>query len=287
MTGVPAGFAATESSRLRLLTLPVAALLLPLMAVIIGGWNTWRSVQLGAATDLTRTATIGADYTARTLTAYVSALDRLNDTLVDRDDDNIRAHEAAINASFHRLLTDLPLARTGYVGDRTGHPLASATVYPVPRGAILAAFSEFFVALSQPDPPKLHVSQIYTSTVDGKPFFALGERRRRTGNGQTHDEFDGLITISIAPAVLSTGLTRLRDDGGAIALVRADGLPLALPGADSAALHSITNRSDFLAHVRQSADNDLLVGPADDGTSRINSIRRVEGFPLYVIASRS
>lgn len=272
----------------RLMALPIAALVLPLVMISIGGWIGWRSEWQDAGAELARTADAGAEYVSRGLAGYRAALDRFNDTTRGMRDDEVIARERELNARLHRLLADLPLAETGFIVDRLGRPLVSATIFPMPHGEPLAADRDFFVALSGPTPPELHISQIYRSKIEGTAFFALSGRRSGTANGLPPAAFDGLINISIMPEALGSGLRRLAGEGGdPVSLVRIDGAVLARSTGPNLPVGQIEASSPFYGFVLAERAEQQYQTSGTSSPARLVAMHRVEGFPLYVIASRA
>ena len=279
---------AANAAPARLLALPVAALGLPLLMISIGGWIGWQSEWQDAEAELTRTADAGAEYVSRGLAGYRAALDRFNDTTRGMRDDEVIAREREFNATLHRLLADLPLAETGYIVDRLGRPLVSASIYPVPHDKPLAADRDFFAALSGPTAPELHISQIYRSKIEGTAFFALSARRTGTGNGLPLAAFDGLVNISIMPVALAGGLRRLAGEGGdPVTLARADGVVLARSTGPDLPVAQIEASSPFHAFAGAGVAQQRYRTVAGTSPVRLVAMQRVEGFPLYVVASRA
>ncbi|MFC7477296.1 ATP-binding protein [Dankookia sp. GCM10030260] len=267
----------------RAAALPAAALLLPLLLLGANAWVGWQAAWRGAATELSRTADAAAEYATRVLAGYAFALGRIGDLVRGLPDAGITAREAELHAELHRILADLPQAEAGFVIDRHGYPLLGANIFPIPRGVPTAVDRSFFLALSGPNPPALHVSEVYRNKWDGTPFFALSRRRVGAGNGLPEGEFDGLINVSVFPDTIGEGmryLLREADDALSLATVagvvigRTGGLPMA--------------RSQSTRPLPDGIDRELLpdVTSIVDGRQQMIARRRIEGFPLYVAARR-
>lgn len=273
--------------RPRFLALPMVALLLPLVAGAIGGWKTWQDVLADSTADIAQTADGGAEYTSRALAGYVSGLEHFNETLQGLSDEDIHAEEARIRDLFRQALVDLPLAITGYVVDRNGAPLASATVYPVPRDEPVAAERDFFLDLAADAVPRVHISEMHVSRFDGKPFFAISERRQRPGNGRPAAAFDGLVNISIATDALAAGLGRLRSNSNdTMILVRDDGRPLTTPLAGQDPFPALAPTKALQGKAGRLVAKDLFSADPENGKRRLVAMRQVVGFPVYVVVSR-
>ncbi|TDH59163.1 hypothetical protein E2C06_28715 [Dankookia rubra] len=267
----------------RVAALPVAALLLPLLILGANAWVGWNATWRAAAVEMARTVDAGAEYATRVLAGYAVALGRIGDLVQGLSDAEITAREAELHASLRRMLGDLPQAEAGFVVDRRGHPLLGANIFPIPRGVATAADRSFFLALSGPNPPALHVSEIYRNRFDNVPFFALSRRRTGAGNGIPDGEFDGLVNVSVFPDTIGAGMRPLlRKPGDALALATAEGTVIGRTGG----LADQPNRQ--VRPMPEGAGRDLLpdVVSIVDGQRQMLARRRIEGFPLFVAARR-
>lgn len=269
--------------------LPFAALLVPMLALGGGAWIAWQNVWEDARQSLARSADAAAAYAGRSLDAYVVAAGRINDLLRGLSDADIIGREADLHRMLVQLVQELPQAEAAYVVDRAGFPLLGASVFPVPRDRPTAADRDFFLALSGPAPPPVHLSQIYVSRFDGKLFFAVSRPRIGTGNDLPPGRFDGLVNLSVFPPTLATGLRRLLDTTtDAIALIRDDGHYLARTEGMDGPLPPLQPGHFFrgiaAAEAPRAIAEDVL-GPR--GERRLAAMRRLDGFPVYATASRA
>lgn len=268
--------------------LPLAALLLPSALLAGSAWLAWRDIWNDARVGLSRSADAAAAYAARALDGYSVAAGRIDDALRGLSDADIVAREAELHGVLAALVRELPRTEAAYVVDRNGYPLVGASVFPVPRDRPVAADRDFFLALSGPAPPSVHVSRVYESRFDGKPFFAISRRRVGTGNGVPASEFDGLVNISVSPEPLAAGLGRSREaPGDRIGLIRSDGHFLVRTEGMAALLPELPEGSFFRVAAAAdvaAAQTDRAVDAA--GRTLVAALRRVDGFPAYAAATR-
>ncbi len=267
--------------------MPAAALLIPTVMLIVVAWISWQSTWREAARDLTRSADATAEYAARFINGYVLAAARINDILRDLSDDEIRAREASLHQVLAQLVPDLPQAEAAYVVDRSGYPLLAASLFPVPTSSPVAADRDFFIALSSADPPDAHISQIYVSRFDAKPFFAVSRRRAGTGNGLLPGSFDGIINISVDPNLLAVAFERLRAETiDTIALVRIDGrvLSTTAPPTDRQPTGPSPPFTPATAGSDQATIQEIAASDGSNGT--LTAVRQITGFPVYALVSR-
>ena len=281
----PAG----PSGPLRLLL--TAAVAVPLLVTAAGAWLSWQQAWTAAGREVEHAAEASAEYARRVLDALVLRLDRANDALAGLTDAQVSEREADLHAMLRRAAI---AGRTGdgqrepyiFVYDREGRPLVAGSVFPVPRQQSFMQ-REFNQALRAPDAPALHVSPVYVGTVTGEPFFALTQRRTRTGNGLPAGTYDGVLNASIYVAEAEKALQRLAGPGDVLALVRTDGAVLARSVPVPPGTRLGQDSPMLVAMLR--GDQRVFVAARStlDTTARIAAYRRVEGYPVYTSAARS
>ncbi len=269
----------------RILLLAVAAL--PMLLIAAGAWFAWREAWRHARSDLAFITDAAAEFGLRVLSAHAVAAGRVDAVLRGLSDDDIRAREAELHQELRALVAELPQAEASFVIDRDGRPLVTANVYPVPRGgAPIAADRDFFLALQAEDAPAIHLSRVYTGRVDGSLFFAVSRRRTRTGNtDRAPEEFDGLVNLSLYPNRLAEGLSRfVAEPGDTLGLVRTDGEVLT---RNMGQVSGLKAGPSFLAAAAAGTAFGTYEAVSNiDRAPRLFAIRRVEGWPVYAVASR-
>ncbi len=268
--------------------LPWAAVLLPLLIMVAGAWLSWRSVWTDSRAELVRSADAAAEYGARVLNAHVLLTGRMNDLLRGLSDERIRADEARLHAALERLLTELPQADASYVVSSTGEALVSSNIFPLPRGMSTAADRDFFLALSQPGAPAVHVSRPYIGRFDNLPFFAVSRRREGTGNPPTASGFEGLVNVSVRPALLADSMRHLL--GGpadTAALLRGDGQMLVRTHRTEGQLPSLRASEQFNRTVSGGHRDAVYQSTsAVTGEPVLVALRKLEGFEIYAAVNR-
>ena len=287
MTSVVAGYPRVRQ-RPRFVLLPLASVALPLLMICVGGWIAWRTTWQDAAVQLERRADAGAEYASRFLAGYVVASGRVNDVLQGVADADLRAREGEFHAVVSRLIRELPQAAASYVIDRHGDPLVGATVFPLPRFTN-AGDRDFFRALAATSPPTIYISQVFQGRLDGEWSFAISRRRTGAGNGVAPYGFDGVVNVLVNPDIVAAGLRRLLEGSDDVmTMLRADGQILARSDATEVRLPPFPDDSPFFA-IAASPDGVGVYRSASpiDGVVRLVATRRVDGFPVFVLAGRS
>lgn len=265
----------------------VVAILLPLALFAFNARSSWLDAVQAAEAEMGHISDAVAEYAQRVLDAHAVSVERINDLLHGLSDSEIKAREAELHHALARLLADGPLVQTGYVADRDGNLLLSASVFPLPPGPSFAD-REWHVALAGANPPPVFISRIHIGRIERNVFFVIARRRVGTGNGLPPGAWDGQVNVSIDPNNLSAALQRLTgDNDAAVALVRADGATLArTTPIDEARLPPIVPGSRFHGFVAAGLERASLSGVSVmDGIDRIGAFRKVDGYPVYAIAA--
>ncbi len=268
--------------------LPWAAVLLPLLIMAVGALVSWRSVWRDSQAELVRSADAAAEYATRVLNAHVLLTGRMNDLLRGMSDEQILREEARLHAALKQLLTELPQADAAYVVSAGGEGLVSSNVFPMPRGMQVAADRDFFLALSQPGTPAVHISRTYIGRLDNLPFFAVSRRREGTGNLPGASGFEGLVNVSVRPAQLAeTMRSLLGGRADTAALLRADGQMLVRTHRENGpqpVLRASTEFSAFAAAGRRDAV--YMMNSGITGETVLVASRQLDGFALYANVGR-
>ncbi len=270
-------------------TLLAAAVLLPLAIQAVGAWISWTATWEEAAAEVARTADAAAEYARAALESHRLRGQQVALLLQDMPDDAILAQRAALHA---RARAVLELDRYGidfsvYVIDRDGRILlTSDTPDPPP---VNLADRPYHAAMREPGAPDTRIGEVSRGRANFRDFFPVTLRRDGAANGLAPDAFDGVINISVTPAMLAAGLRRLRgtsDD--VLSLVRQDGTLLArtleLPTPPPWPRH--TTEATLAAMAAAPPRIEALETSALDGVRRLIVYRAVEGWPAYAAAAR-
>jgi PAS domain S-box-containing protein len=267
-------------------TLVAAAVFLPIAVLVVLAVQTWSATWRDAERELARNADALAEYSLRVLEANRLAADRVNDLLRGLSDNDIRQLEQDLHHQLRNLILDLPLVQTVAVLDRTGHPLLTANVYPVPRELDFND-REWVRDLRLPGASRTHISKVHIGRLDGFLFFGVSRRRSLSGNVPPADGFDGVINISVEPNRVSAGFAELTDEpGDMVSLVRADGEILARRPGFTAPLPPLQTQGGFPAAVASAQERGIYRVTVSDGIERLFGYRKVSGYPVYAIIAR-
>ncbi len=263
-----------------------AAVGLPLLVLLASGVLSWRETWAQARQDTAHAADAAAEYVGRVLDGHRMLVERVDDLLRGRPDAEIRRDEPALHAELRRMLREQPEDVTSFVLDAQGHALLTANLYPAPADSF--ADREYFTALAAPDAPATLVSQVFIRRVKDQTVFAVGRRRSSTGTAPGPAGFEGVVIVTVLTRELGIGLAALLANGAdSIAVARQDGEVLAStrgftrppsPLPDGPVRRAMANGENRVS---------VLVPADGDRPERLVAVRRVAGWPVYALASRS
>jgi two-component system NtrC family sensor kinase len=279
-----------QKSALGLLrVLLVASVAVPLLLFLVTSWLSYRAHLAEAVLDLERTSEVACENATRAFELQQDVAARVNDLVRDMDVPGVLSSELSLHHQFAALIAHIPQIQSVLLAAGDGEPLVSASFYPAPHGSSIAGRDYFRGILAPHSGP--FISRLQMSPLLKRPFFGFG-RRWRGPDGAVK----GVIDIAVAPHYFEEFYGLLVDEEGsyykgkALSLIRDDGELLLRYPPVLAAPPKVTGASPFLraiAHDPQGGvfQNDSLGDPGRP--LRIFAYRRVNGFPLYVVAGRS
>ncbi|WP_272910970.1 PAS domain-containing protein [Falsiroseomonas oryziterrae] len=239
---------------------------LPTALMALGAWLAWRDAWQDAAIEVEQAAETVAQFGGRILGAHVAALARMDEAVAGLSDEGIEEQEAALHRALGRIVAAAPGASDARVLAGDGRVLASATALPArphptdrpPSGT--------------PEP------RLERVVVDGPGSVVLPVTQAQ-GDGRL------ALVLLVRPDRLSAALRAvLLKDGDVAGLVRADGELLARSTGQVGPTRAMPAFADATANGRERAL--YHVRSATDGADRLAAARRIEGWPVYAVASR-
>jgi PAS domain S-box-containing protein len=283
-TGPPLGPDAGRRARMALL---LCVILLPMAILVAIAPLSWRAVRREAQAELSRAADVVAEYGLRALTAYGAAAGRLDELMFGLAEAEPRHQERALHLAFGRLQSELPELRSGFALNREGVPLPGGGAFP-PAPEAWAAGQDAVAALRGPDAPALHVDRVRTEDPDAAPLLAIARRRRAAADAPAPEAFRGAVGVLFEADALSRGLRRLLGGGDVLALIRADGEPLAGTAAAGGRPRLPAGASPLDGPATPGADaTGATPAAAPDGARHlVAALRRLDGLPVHAAALR-
>jgi two-component system NtrC family sensor kinase len=264
-------------------TLMVGSLVVPAALFAYAAWATWDATHKAADDRIVRSLDVLHEQTLKVLKTGELVMDEIAQAVIGMSDDQIRAIEPQLHARLDRISNLLPQVQSIWIVTRDGFPLVSSRVGPPPRVSL--ADRDFFQAQAAKDEGAYIGAVLAPRLVPGSAFFSLSGRRSNADGS-----FDGIVTVSLLPSDFEKFYAEIsRGTGSYFAMLREDGAFLTrypAPAAPGAKLDM--PKSAFAVAKRTNPERGVYTAVGQlDGIERRFGYRRVEGFPVYVVAGLS
>jgi two-component system, NtrC family, sensor kinase len=282
---------AANASAIGLLRVLLAgSLLVPIALFGAVSWLNYRAAIETAEHDLQRASEVAGENAEKIFDSQAQLAERVNDLTRDLDAAGVQAAEQSLHETLNGMVARLPPAASVLIASKTGTPLVSAEVYPVPRDVDLHN-RDYFDAIVVGANRSPFVTDVQVGDVYRKPFFGLA--RPWTG---PDGAVKGVIDIAVSPPFFVDFYQALVDEdvgsasGKIVALVRNDGRILVRYPLFKTSPRNAVTPDQFVRAVSTSPDGGTyssrsVIDP--DSPLRLFAYRPVRGYPLYVAAGRS
>ncbi len=278
----------TPSATALLRVLLASSLLLPLLLFVFASWLNYRAAFTEATRDLLRTSEVAREQAAKVFDSESQVIDRANELMRGLDARGVRQQESDLHDAFERIVVHLPVIQSVLVVDADGHPLASAAEYPVPE-QVDVSDRDFYRAIVKQH-ANTFVTEVQIGEVNKLLFFGLA--RPWVG---TDGLLRGVIDVSVSPSSFEEFYQALSGEEGSggdaklLALVRDDGQILVRYPQGPAPLPHLPPEKRLLAAMRTNSASGVYrdVLTSQPSESRIFAYRKVQGYPVYVVAART
>lgn len=266
----------------------VTSILVPALLFAAVAWRGYREAVGKTSTDLFYASEVAAGQAEDVFDGQNQLTDRVNDLVRGMTADTIIQSEEIVHRQLAAMITRLPQVQGILLADRTGRPLVSAAIYPMPKG-VSVGDRDFFRAIIG-GYSGIYVSSLQMGAISGRQFFGLS--RPWMSNGAV----DGVINVAISPGFFRDFYRILVAEGSAgadgkvVALVRDDGEILVRYPDFAAAPSRVSAAKPFFAAIKAKPVMGTYEGRSsidNEASARLYSYRKVTGYPLYVVAGRS
>jgi len=247
----------------------VASVVLPLVLFAFAGWLNYRHEYAVADDRIERSLDILHEHTLKVFQTVERAMAEVNEIVRGMSDDDMRSDQSHLHERVKRIVDALPEVQAIFLINRDGRPLVSSRLTQIPADFDSRERS-FFAAQTAGD-AGTYVSEILTPRLTGlsTPFFVLSRRRPSAMVPQYFEEFYALIG---------------RSPGSLYALLRADGRFLArYPERPDQGLQPGSALHTTIAQGRGRSIQTIRRSQIDAVERRVGH-RKLEGFPVYVVA---
>ncbi|HKF13422.1 MAG TPA: ATP-binding protein [Xanthobacteraceae bacterium] len=269
-------------SAVRLLQLMlVASIVLPLMLFFFAGWVNYRNERSIADERIERSLDILHEHTLKVFQTVERSIAEVNEIVRGMPDEEIREQQPRLHERIKRIVEDLPQLRAIFLIDRDARPLLSSQFVQVPSD--FGSRERSFFSVHMAGDVGTYVSEVVEPRLQafGTPFFVLS-RRRPSVNGT----FNGVVAIAVVPQYFEEFYALIgRSPGSFYALIRADGRFLARFPEQPQRMRTLGPGSGLETAIAQGWERAMYtIRSQVDGTERRIGYRKLEGFPIYVIA---
>lgn len=274
-----------------LIALLVMVTTLPLLLLGLSALTSWRQSWAAATITMERAADAGAEYARRVLDGHALRIERANDLLDGLADAQIRARTDHLQAVFRRIAGGAQLGQVPlniFAFDRNAALLVGGGVLPVSQAEDFEN-RDYVAALRAHGAPKVYLSRVHVGLMAGRAYFAVSRRRHGAGNGLPRGSYDGIIMVAAFLDSAGAALGRLPPEAGDVtALIRQDGEILARSGSSASEAMPRIASDDPIVQAMARGDEGCVIQVVSpiDGVRRLSALRRVEGWPAYVLAGR-
>ena len=263
-------------------------LLLPLGLFGLASWLNYDLAMRDAFRGLERIADVGAEHAAKVFEGQDQVRDRVADLLHGMDAADIKQAEKRLHDAFAAIVFKLPGVESVIVASAQGDPLVSAAVFPLQAG-VKVTDRDYFDAIVR-QRAVLFITAVQIGHVLQKPFFGLAQPWFAADGSVA-----GVIDVAVSPSLFEEFYAVLSIRGAtvqtadAVALVREDGQFLVRsPPMDGKEVRAARGSDLMLAFAEQSKQGRYLGRSlVDAGEPRLFAYRKVQNYPVYVVAGRS
>jgi two-component system NtrC family sensor kinase len=252
----------------------------PLAWFLVTAWTAYRTQYDETQRRSVQVAQIAHEHASRVFeTNDVIARYVLN-ALGDASDAEVRAREAQLHERLSNFAAGLTHINTIQVWSADGRMLVGSRSYPT-DGAVDVRDREYFREQVGSRRGR-HVSGVLTSRTTGNPFIDVSVRRELSDG-----TFAGVVSTTIRPSYFTDFYRSLAqaEPGLSLSILRTDGQLLArwpLPPGDIRAIPASAPMRQEMATDRDSGSVDSV--SMIDGKRRLLAYRRLDTYPVYVVA---
>ncbi|MEZ5785315.1 MAG: response regulator [Xanthobacteraceae bacterium] len=292
-------------------TLMVWSVVIPIALFAYASWVNWDAVNKDANEHIKRSLDVMHEHAVRMFQTGELVLDEVTESTNGLSDEQIRTLEPSLHARLQRINSRLPQLQSVWIIGQDANALVSSRTSPPPRGTALSD-RDFWQAQVDHDRGTYIGSVLTPRLLEGSNFFSMS-RRRTDPEGR----FSGVVIVSMLPGDFENFYAEIGNEPGrSFTMIRADGAVLARYPAASEPIADIDpNKSSFADAMAAAATSDksaaknrprntntapsgqgkagnsdtaafrTYVAPSPiDGVERRLAAKKLEGYPIYVVA---
>ncbi|MGZ3282585.1 MAG: histidine kinase dimerization/phospho-acceptor domain-containing protein, partial [Xanthobacteraceae bacterium] len=260
----------------------VACVVLPILLFGFASWLNYRHEHAVADDRIERSLDILHEHTLKVFQTVERAIAEVDEIVRGMPDDAVRQNQARLHDRLKQIVDALPQLRAIFLIDRDGRPIVSSQLAQVP--ADFNVRDRDFFRAHMAGPAGTYVSDVMAPRLTGfgTPFFVLS-RRRPSADGS----FNGVVAVAVLPRYFEDFYALIgRSPGSLYALVQANGKFLARYPELRDGPAGLEAGSGLHKAITQGRESVIHTIPQSqlDGAERRVGFRKLEGFPVYVVA---
>src|SRR5713226_9400613 len=260
----------------------VASLVLPAVLFAWASWLNYRHEYAIADERIERSLDILHEHTLKVFQTVERAIAEVDEIVRGMPDETVRSDQSRLHDRLKRIVDALPQLRAIFLVDRDGQPLLSSQLAQVPADFDVRNRSFFSVHLS--GHAGTYVSEVIAPQLTGfgMPFFVLS-RRRPSADGS----FNGIAAVAVLPQYFEEFYALIGHSPGSLySLIRDDGKFLARYPQLRDRSRRLESGSALHKAIAEGWERVIYTIPHSqlDAAERRIGFRKLEGFPVYVVA---
>ena len=262
----------------------VASLVFPAILFVFASWINYRNVVAVADERIERSLDVLHEQTLKVFQTAERSIAEVDAVLTGLDDTAIQANEERLHRRLRAISEALEQVASVAVMDRSGRPLVSSRLYPIPPTSNIADRDYFRAHIS--NNASTFVSEALVPRAGGGEGLIFNLSKRRPA---ADGSFNGVYTVAMVPGYFEKFYARIgRSPGSYYSMLRDDGVFLARYPTQGPAPRNLDPRSMLRQAIARKEDSGFFVvtPPASqvDGIERRIGFRKITGFPVYVQA---
>ncbi len=260
----------------------VASVVLPAVLFAFACWLNYRHEYAVADDRIERSLDIVHEHALKVFQTGERAIAEVEEVIRGMPDDAIVANQQRLHDRLKQIVDAVPQFQAILVIDRQGKPLASSSLATVPPDVSVADRAYFQAHAAGADGTLIGEALTPRWTGISTRFFTLS-RRRLAADGS----FNGAVAVAVLPRYFEEFYALIGHSPGSLyALIRADGKFLARYPEPPDRERSLEPGSGLYRAIAEGRERVIYTVPKTqlDGVDRRTGYRKLEGFPIYVVA---
>ncbi len=271
----------TASAQLTVRSLRLSMLMavaLPMVLFMVAAWIFYGQAFDDARLRVDREARIAQEHASKIMENNESMTRAVLDFVAPMAPEEVSARERELHAKLVALGSSLEQVQSVWLLDSAGKGVASNRFFPIP--AVDASDREYF-RWHLDGRPGIYISEPLVSRTTGEAFFDVSRRWDHRG------KFAGVVSVSLYPAYFAEfyrGMA-LDEPGLMVMMARSDGAVIARWPEVPADKSRLAGDSALSKAMAAGDVQGRIEGVSSvDGEDRLSAFRRLERYPVYVLA---